>query len=68
MEEWKRLLPAGLEVRQTASKGKGLFTCGSEFKAGDSVLEASPIALIVSKGKREDYCHFCLKQKRLVYI
>ena len=66
MEEWKRLLPAGLGVQQTASKGKGLFTFGKEFKAGDIALEASPIALIISKDEREDYCHYCLKEKKLV--
>ena len=68
MEEWKRFLPAGLAVQETAAKGRGLFTFGKEFRAGDLVLEASPIALIVSKDEREDYCHYCLKEKRLVYI
>ena len=66
MDEWKQLLPAGLVVQQTASKGKGLFTFGKEFRAGDVVLEASPIALIVSKDEREVYCHYCLKEKKLV--
>ena len=67
MDEWKRFLPAGLAVQQTASKGRGLFTSGKEFKTGDVVIEASPIALIVSKDEREEYCHYCLKEKKLVY-
>ena len=67
MEQWKRLLPEGLAVQQTASKGKGLFTSGKEFKAGDTILEAPPIALIVSKEEREEYCHYCLKEKESVY-
>ena len=67
MEQWKRLLPAGVAVQQTASKGKGLFTSGKEFKAGDSVLEAPPIAVIVSKEEREGYCHYCLQDKKSVY-
>lgn len=67
MEEWKRLLPTGLTVKQTNSKGKGLFTFGKEYRTGDVALEASPIALIVSKEEREEYCHYCLKEKKLVY-
>ena len=64
MEVWKQFLPAGLAVQETASKGKGLFTSEKKFKAGDVVLEASPIALVVSKTEREEYCHYCLKGKR----
>jgi len=68
MEEWKPFLPEGLAVQQAASKGRGLFTFGKEFRAGDVVLEASPIALIVSKDERQEYCHCCLKGKKLVKL
>lgn len=60
-------MPEGLVVQQTECKGKGLFTFGKKFRAGDVVLEASPIALIVSKDEKEEYCHYCLKEKKLVY-
>ena len=68
MDVWKRFLPAGLAVQRTASKGKGLYTSEKEFRTGDVVLEALPIALIVSKDEREEYCHYCLKEKRYVWI
>ena len=65
MEEWKALLPGDLAVQQTATKGKGLFARGRSLKVGESILTASPIALVVSKDKRTQYCHHCLKEKRL---
>jgi len=65
--EWKALLPGGLAVQQTATKGKGLFASGRSLKVGESILTASPIALVVSKDERTQYCHHCLKEKRLVY-
>jgi len=66
MEEWKPMLPGGLVVLQTATKGKGLFASGKSLKVGENILTASPIALVVSKDERTQYCHRCLKEKRLV--
>ena len=54
-------------MQQTATKGRGLLASGKSFKVGDSVLTATPIALVVSKDEITQYCHHCLKEKRLVY-
>ncbi|XP_065916740.1 histone-lysine N-methyltransferase SMYD3-like [Dysidea avara] len=63
MDEWKPILPGGLAVQQTATKGRGLLASGKSFKVGDSVLTATPIALVVSKDEITQYCHHCLKEK-----
>jgi len=64
MEEWKPLLPVTLAVHQTATKGRGLFASGNTLKAGESVLTATPVALVVCKEERAQYCHHCLKERR----
>ena len=54
-------LPPSLEVKETPSSGRGLYTVQA-FPPGTQLLTAQPLAHVVKETFRDRLCHNCFKK------